>query len=466
MTQIMFSCMPVRNVTVVKSYLFLMMLCIVLPKTTIGSEPIRAAHFLVDATPPIGSVLAYTRVDAIETPLRCHGLILCRDDEVVVLLTLDWIGIANDGYRFFRDTIANRLGIPTSQIAIHTGHQHDAVWCDLSTDRLLQSHQVPNSPFDSEFAMKVADRIALAAGEALTRTVPVTHVGMGRGMVKQVASNRRILGPDGRVAHIRWSASTDPAMQEYPDGLIDPYLKMVSLWNEDQAIAALSYYAVHPQSYYRTGLANSDFPGMARDSFSDEVHVPLLHFNGAAGNITAGKYNDGAHENRKRLADRVQAGMKEAWSSTHKFPLDSKKVRWKVTRRSLPISKSVVKEELLQILADTTKNEKTRFVAANKLAWLESVERGDGIDISCLSLGDVRILNLPGELFVEYQLFAQEFRQNQFVCMASYGDYGPAYIGTEISYAQGGYETGPDASFVAPEVEQVLQDAIQELLTD
>jgi hypothetical protein len=49
--------------------------------------------------------------------------------------------------------------------------------------------------------------------------------------------------------------------------------------------------------------------------------------------------------------------------------------------------------------------------------------------------------------------------------MAAYGDYAPGYIGTEIAYSQGGYETGPDASNVAPEVEGVLMKAIRKLLT-
>ena len=40
--------------------------------------------------------------------------------------------------------------------------------------------------------------------------------------------------------------------------------KSVSFWNGDKAIVVLTYYATHPQSYYRQGIANPDFPGMAR----------------------------------------------------------------------------------------------------------------------------------------------------------------------------------------------------------
>ena len=48
---------------------------------------------------------------------------------------------------------------------------------------------------------------------------------------------------------------------------------------------------------------------------------------------------------------------------------------------------------------------------------------------------NARILFAPGELFVEYQLAAKAMRPDLFVTMAAYGDYGPLYIGTEVSYA-------------------------------
>jgi len=70
---------------------------------------------------------------------------------------------------------------------------------------------------------------------------------------------------------------------------------------------------------------------------------------------------------------------------------------------------------------------------------------------------------MPGELFVEYQLAAQKMRPDDFVAMAAYGDYGPGYIGLQRSYSQGGYETGV-VSRVAPQVEQVLMDAMRSLL--
>ena len=61
---------------------------------------------------------------------------------------------------------------------------------------------------------------------------------------------------------------------------------------------------------------------------------------------------------------------------------------------------------------------------------------GKKTDISCLSLGRARILHMPGELFVEYQLAAKAERPDLFVAMAAYGDYGPEYICTDIAYSR------------------------------
>ena len=49
------------------------------------------------------------------------------------------------------------------------------------------------------------------------------------------------------------------------------------------------------------------------------------------------------------------------------------------------------------------------------------------------------------------------------VCTAGYGDYGGGYIGTKISYGEGGYET-TYVSRTAPEVEAVLLKGIKEVL--
>ena len=64
--------------------------------------------------------------------------------------------------------------------------------------------------------------------------------------------------------------------------------------------------------------------------------------------------------------------------------------------------------------------------------------------------------------FIAQNIYAK-MKPQATVCMAAYGDYGPGYIGTQVAYSQGGYETSY-VSRVAPVVEKVLTDATAELL--
>ncbi len=101
----------------------------------------------------------------------------------------------------------------------------------------------------------------------------------------------------------------------------------------------MTYYATHPQSYYGKGGVSYDFPGLARRIREHEVPGALhIHFNGAGGNVAAGKYNDGSPGNRAVLAGRLANGMKEAFDAMEKTPIASKDVSWRVTRAALPLS--------------------------------------------------------------------------------------------------------------------------------
>src|ERR1700720_327294 len=166
-----------------------------------------------------------------------------------------------------------------------------------------------------------------------------------------------------------------------------------------------------------------------------------IHFNGAGGNVTAGKYNDGAPANRAVLAERLAKGMKEAFAAAKKSPVTSADVSWRVTAAALPLSKLYKSKELEARVADEKLPIPQRLTAARNLAWARRCEAREKIDIACLRLGPAYILHMPGELFIEYQLEAQRMRPDSPVLMAAYGDYGPGYIGTAIAYTQGGYET-------------------------
>lgn len=252
----------------------------------------------------------------------------------------------------------------------------------------------------------------MAVQQSLDQAQPVTHLGVGTAQVYKVASNRSILGPDGKVRATRYTATKDPALRAEPEGLVDP---------------------------------NPDYPGIAR--FMRQLAVPdalHIHFAGAGGNIGAGKYNDGSHENRLILAERLADGMKRAWESSKRTPITAASVDWTIEPVAIP--------------PDTLKE------ANLKSDYVRRYKTHKKIDIECLTLGNTHVLFMPGELFVEYQLAAKAMRPDLFVAMAAYGDYGPGYIPTAAAFKRGGYEAG--VSKLLPETENILMTAMRKLLKE
>ncbi|MCX6899455.1 MAG: hypothetical protein NT105_12225 [Verrucomicrobia bacterium] len=433
---------------------------------TASNEGLRLATFDVDVTPPVGSMLAYdpvVRVD--ELTLRCRGIVLIGADQPIVLCAVDWIGIANESQDAFREALAKAARTTPERVAIHTLHQHDAPGCDFTAEGLLKKAGAKDlGRFESTFQRKAISRAAPAVQASIAKAQPLTYCGWGEADVKEVASNRRIPGPDGRIRATRYTACKDPKLRAEPEGVIDPRVSLLSFWNDDAPLAVLSYYACHPQSYYRMGIPSPDFPAIARFFRQQAVPEALhVHFNGAGGNLGAGKYNDGSRENRVALALRLADGMKRAWDATKVFPVSASCVQWRVEPVALPLGKHLDETKLRADMANQ-KDPKIALNAADHLAWVLRCKSGHRIPIAMLAVGDARVLHMPGELFVEYQLAAKKMRSDLHVAMAAYGDYGPGYIGTARAYEEGGYETSKPASDVSPEVEAVLTNAMRKLL--
>ena len=429
------------------------------------AAPLEVTSFEVDVTPSIGTPVAYAPTRSVDDPISARGIVLTGAGDPIVLCAVDYLGIGNTGYEVWRETLAKAAQTTPQRVAVHTLHQHDGPRCDFSVEQLLAHHGMGGKKFDVAYCRDVLRRTGKAVTSSLMHKKSVTHIGLGRGKVDRVASNRRVLGTDGKVRLVRWSRSRDPAAMAAPEGLIDPWVRSISFWYEDQPVVVLTYYATHPQSYYGQGDVTCEFVGMARNQRQSEIGgVVHVHFNGAGGNITAGKYNDGDPANRPVLADRLRRGMQLAWQATDRHPVTAADIEWRVVPVALPVPDYMQADRYREILESDEASQRDKLMAAKGLVWLTRCQAGYQVELTCLRLGGARILHLPGELFVEYQLVAQAMAPDALVAVAAYGDYGPGYIGTEIAYSQGGYEVRQDVSRVAPQVEHVLHQGMRELL--
>ncbi|MCX6838302.1 MAG: hypothetical protein NTX35_10885 [Verrucomicrobia bacterium] len=417
----------------------------------------QIAPFRADVTPPIGAPLCGGLVKpavGVSEPLLALGVVLLSDEKPVVLCTIDFCEIRGADHIHWREVLAKAAGTSAERVALHSLHQHNAPLVDNAAQKLLPEIAI----LDAAATDKALQGIADAIQAALQAPQPVTHISTGEAKVLEVAGNRRVQVIDGKVGKMRGSGSKDPVLRALPEGLIDPFLKTVSFWNGEKKLAALHYYATHPMSYYGDGIVSHDFAGIAREKRTQEEGVPHLYFTGCGGNIGAGKYNDGTPPMRPLLAGRIHAAMVASEQNAKRVPLT--KLVWKHVPVVLQPDPEFTEERMLKVVQNTATAATTRIAAALRIGFIRHREP---IPFTSLHLGDdVCLVHLPGESFVEYQLFAQQQRAGGFICTASYGDGVTGYIPLEQSFAEGGYE--PSQAYAAPNSEKVIKQTLSDLL--
>src|SRR5262245_9426580 len=283
--------------------------------------------FTAEVTVPLGHALmggGITPARKVVDPLFAHGFVLTGAGRPVVVVSVDWCEIRNDAYTRWREALADAAGTDPARVLVSSVHVHDAPVADLEAERLLRAAGAKASVCDPAFHDKAVKRVAGAARAALKAPRRITHVGVGQAKVEKVASNRRYLTPAGKPAHGRMSATRDAYARSQPEGTVDPWLKTLSFFAGDRAVAALHVYAVHPMSYYGQGGVSADFVGLARRRRqAEQAGVLQVYASGCSGNVVAGKYNDGDPDNRPVLASRIHRAMTDAWKATRRHPLAS-----------------------------------------------------------------------------------------------------------------------------------------------
>jgi hypothetical protein len=388
---------------------------------------------------------------------------LIGPERPIVFVAFDWCEIRNGTYDEYRQLIAEVAGTTPERVLLASVHQHDAPVVDYDAQNLLDAAALPNSLCDINFAELAIHQVAGVLHESLKDTKPVTHYGIGEAEVKDVASNRRVLSTDGKVTFARGSATADPAIRDQSAGTIDPILKTLSFWNGDTPVAAISAYATHPMSYYGKGGVSADFVGMARAKRRAETpDVFQMYFTGCAGDVTAGKWNDGNPANRPVLAEKIHQGMVDAWKATKRHPLGAITVRSADLVLEPKETNGYSADDAHRTLADTSAKPFDRNLAAMGLSWRARIAHKEPIAVIAVDFGKAQFLLMPAESFVQYQLSAQKARPDQFIITAGYGECAPGYIPTASATEEG--FNADKWCWVAPGAEPRMIEAIRKAL--
>ena len=274
-------------------------------------------------------------------------------------------------------------------------------------------------------------------------------------------------------------------------GIADPEVWTIGVQDMDgRWRACLVKYALHPTFLHSDNFfVSADYPGYIRKYFqAAKPDMVFLFAQGTSGNQSPRYFRSGktfAEAERVgtsigKEADRVLEGM--ALSSEVSLLAASTAVDIEV--RELPARAEAearaaeLKKEWEEIKASGAPerdvwNAELRFLGGeDTMGYVLMEERGKElellveempVEVQVLGIGDVRIVGLQREIFVEFGMTIQyrsPFAKTFVIELANGGL--PGYAATAQAYAQGGYETG--ASLLTGRSGEQLVEAAVKLL--
>ncbi len=426
------------------------------------------APFTVDLTPPIGFPLAYGVNAKTDTPIHLRGIVVADGKSRCVLASAEIIGLEGGAYQAWRRTIARAAGTTPQKVLLHSVHQHDSLY-PPSADVLkyFKKHKMLGKG-ELEFWKTLQRKISSEIEKAVSPTnwKRVSSLASAERRLSNLASNRRLLGPDGKVTAMRYSMTSSPTLQAYPVGRIDPLLRTIGfLGKGEKVLASLHFYATHPMGAYLRNRVSADIPGLALNHLrkAQKDRGQHIYFTGCGGDITFGKYTYASKEkNLKVLGRRLGEGLIANVHHLEIRPLGP--IAFANGAFEMPLDRKRLNEKSLRKKLSTAADRIEAFRILRLLETVKNWRRHKRTVLTRLSLGtEIQMLSLPAETSIDYQLYAQSVVPERFLAVAAYGDYTYHYISTEMMFKEGGYEPGGGLS--TPAVEGRYKKALAKLLT-
>ncbi|MDI6772961.1 MAG: neutral/alkaline non-lysosomal ceramidase N-terminal domain-containing protein [bacterium] len=430
-------------------------------------------------TPPPGASLAgfgarQERAQGVHDDLHARALVLEASGQRVALVVCDLCDLDAGFIREARRRIQERTGIPAASALLAATHTHAAP----------ATFALYSLPPDPGWLDDLAGRAADAVASAVRDLTPAT-LGLALGRENSVGRNRR-----------------------RPDGPVDPTVTVLRAERVDASPALLVHYACHPTVLGPDNLMISrDYVGFTVDAVERATGGWVMFANGACGDINVGHSADRSalglpipgrtFERAEELGLRLAGEAVRALTDTRPVagwrapghgmlaagrrslvvplrptpPLEQVRAQVRACRRHL---------ETLQAAGANAGADDAEVTAARlellyaelALSWVEQRTRAEGAgaaeetaEVQAFAVGDVALVGLPGEFFVESGLRLQNRSPFKHTIVVGYANGGIGYVPPASAFAEGGYETRlAPWSRVAPEAEGLILDAAASLL--
>ena len=416
------------------------------------STPLLAGTARIDITPSTGIDLTgfiARENPAIGTrdPLYARALALHRGHRDALIVACDVLGFSSE----LRDTVRARIslatGLPAPAIMLAASHTHGG-----PATQFLHGCGDP----DPAYLDDLAGRITRVAGQALAAQQPVT-VAAGRAESRAGVYNRRT-----------------------PGDITDPAVELVRFDDADgKTVATLVNFSCHPTTmHFDNRRYSADYPGLVTARIEEATGGIALYLMGAIGDVgpvTRGEESlatignavaDAALAALPSLAPVPDPVLDTAGGVLH-LPLQEIPDRGAWIRLREDYRKAALEAEAHGEIGKAK-------VARAMTSWAESMfERMQAgalqptvdAEVQLIGLGDVVIVGVPGEYFVELGLQVKEQVPARQVLLCGFANHNIGYIPARRAYPRGGYEVAEAYKYygypaaLAPEAGEMIVEA-------
>ncbi len=398
---------------------------------------LRAGAARVDITPPVGVWLSGYGArkqpsSAVADPLYAKALVIDDGENRIAIASIDLLWIPLEITKEIRKRVHKETGIPQEHIMICGTHTH---WGPKIDRPAATWPDAVESSISEDYVDVLTSRTALciiqAAGKAAD-SQPVS-VGVTTGHIDEIIYNRRTLRPDGTVVN---TFRLPPASAELTFGPKDPVVSILKIQDlAARSVASIINFACHPV----TGDADpklfyhisADYPGVVESIVEKIEGGTCLFLLGTAGNINPVRF--------KRSRFRHEIGTALAGEVLRRLQT--------VTTADDAKLKGMIRPIIFDLKpADGDKTERAQRTLTTQ--------------IQLLTVGDIHILGLPGEVLVEIGFAIREKAGADNLFIVSIANDTCGYVCHGEAYKQGGYESTSATRLAEGAGEHLIEQAL------
>lgn len=436
---------------------------------------LKAGIASVDITPPVGVDMTGfagrpSGAVGIHDPLYAKALVLDDGSTKLAVVTTDLLSLDFELVDKTRSLI-EEVGIPPTNVMLNSSHTHSGP-ATISLHGLGE----PDPAYLDVLYRKIIGAVIMAND----RLFPA-KLGYGRGAV-QIGVNRREKRADGNMV-----------LGTNPQGAIARYVDVIRVDEDsdkrDACTKAIFFsHAAHPVVLGGSNLLiSADYPGYATSTVEMiKKESTAMFAQGCCGNINSNPVGR-TFKDAKRLGTILGSaviGVAEQIESIDEVELNAESKMLKLPLQD-PLPESEAQKLVDQYAEELTKVKEQglgrphSYRAQGMYDWASdmlklsregNVERFQKFETQVMKIGDIALVGLSGEVFVDFALEIDERAPSNInTVVMGYTNGCIGYVPTEDAYPEGGYEVDTAYKYygtlmIKPESHKIIIDAVTSIL--